>query len=284
VCTLESKHYSRETLFNYFMQILLLVFYCLINTILHYSIISVSRINYLHSTIIFFIEIKNKVYKSCKSLKRKHPDAPSGMYWIDPISQGVLKKKLKLYCNQDVDGGGWALVWTYTFKDYVNFKSFQNVITPLPSWSDLSNCHSPSSKFPPQGEKSLGAVPYRLWSKLGDKFLIKSNIMNWISCKPGVGSLVNEYNGSINCKIIRQLTPSCAEVPQWIGYRLQNCAVFLRTRPPKPGQGGKTCGGKYIAFDGSWDRVWPIHDGCGTCSTSHLKGVAKPRVNVYIRA
>lgn len=208
-----------------------------------------------------------------------------------------------MYCDQKTDGGGWTLVWTYTFTDPTNFESFNNAITPLPSWNGGRNCDSPVSRTPPRDESSTGAMEFNLWSSIGSTFLIKSNIINWMSCSSLRGSFVEGISGSINCRLIAKTTQNCQKnMPNMIKFPRQGpmCGPIIfrkprfpgtpqgpgmrptHGRPPKPPR--IRCENKFIEFNGSSNRNWPVHDACGTCSSNHLKGVANPRVNVYIRA
>ena len=71
---------------------------------------------------------------NCKDLKNKTPSVVSGVYWIDPDG-GYHGNAFEAYCDQQTDGGGWTLVWSYTFTDYSSFTSSKNAVTPRPTWT-----------------------------------------------------------------------------------------------------------------------------------------------------
>jgi len=155
---------------------------------------------------------QSKTYPAlnCKDLKDKAPSLVSGVYWIDPDG-GSNGNAFQAYCDQQTDGGGWTLVWSYTFTAYSSFTSSANAVTPRPSWS-ASEANTRVSTMVPLSETDYEAMNFTLWRTIGKEFLIKCNIHNWITCKEGNGSLVQWKSGSITCKLVKQVSKQCAGV------------------------------------------------------------------------
>ncbi|XP_028392896.1 uncharacterized protein LOC114517395 [Dendronephthya gigantea] len=171
----------------------------------------------------------------------------------------------------ETNGGGWTLVYSYTFTNYGAFTSGSNAVTPRPSWP-ASRANVPISTTPPLNESSRGAVDWNLWKRIGQEVMVKSNINDWIICKPNVGSLVIKKSGSMNCQNIKNVATACngvAPTRVWWG------SVGPDFSGPNT----------YYWFDGYTRSNWPVHSPCSGINgvDDHKKGVSNPGGQIYLR-
>ena len=111
---------------------------------------------------------------------------------------------------------------------------------------------------------------FALWRTIGKEFLIKSNINNWIACKEGTGSLVQQKEGSITCKLVKQVSKQCAGV-------VPN-TFKLHTNGPS-----LNANSLYYYFDSHTSGSSLTHDPCGRNQANQLKGVVNPHGNIFVR-
>lgn len=124
--------------------------------------------------------------RSCRDILSRNPNSTSGAYWVKPMPSSS-HDALGVYCDMTTRQGGWTLVYSYTFTDFINFYSKRNAVTPRPNWP-AREANVPVSTTPPLDERSVGAVDYKLWREIGhEEFMIKSTVNDWIVCKPKGG-------------------------------------------------------------------------------------------------
>ena len=212
-----------------------------------------------------FDEPKLNQGQSCKDILEANKFAVSGTYWI----KLTPSKPFQVYCDMGTHGGGWTLVYSYTFTNYDSFKSASNAVTPRPNWPTPS-ANVPISTTPPLSASSLGALDWNIWKDIGQEFMVQSTVNDWIVCQPNGGSIVRKEDGSVNCENIKNVATACSGV-------VPNRVKWWSHAPTL------VANSYYYVFDGATDMSWPRHDPCGVDNTNQKKGVSNPGGQIYLR-
>lgn len=156
-----------------------------------------------------------------------------------------------------------------------------NAVTPRPSWPVDGDV--PVSKKTPIRETQLGAMNFDLWKQIGQEFMVKSNINHWITCKEGNGSLVECKAGTLDCKVVKNIAPTC--------HNIAPDEIQILTKESSENFGPHLYYSKsstYLKTYYYWESStkspnWPTHDPCGRNGLSHVKNVVNPLGNIFIR-
>jgi hypothetical protein len=195
---------------------------------------------------------------------------------IDPDGPDTGEPPFTAFCNMTAAGGGWTLVYAYTFTDYDAFTNPGNAITPRPTWPYNVGTGGPgvaTSTTIPSSPTDPNALAYPRWTELGSEFLVTSTINHHIACKPigiNFGSIVVPKAGGLACTMVQPVGPLC---PTIVPDKL-----FLDPRGPI-----LAATMTYYYWDGSTNSNYPTHDPCGTNSPNQANGVADPRGAIYLR-
>ena len=142
-------------------------------------------------------------------------------------------------------------------------------MTPRPTWPKTVFNPTPESTTPPSDIQQYGALEYSLWRNIGEEFMIKSSVNNWIACVPDTGVSFTQWQfGLLTCRMIKSITTICPTLPSGQNnFKLNQWKygpAILRV-----GTGGDA----FYYFDVDKSDHAPTRDPCGDNQfTNHLPG------------
>ena len=148
-----------------------------------------------------------------------------------------------------------------------------NAVTPIPSWPMSEGYEaSPVSDDPPNDLLLYGALDFSVWKSIGEEFMIKSTVNNWIACVNNTGSLTRYVRGSLSCRLIHSITSVCPDLPTTsFQFDTFSCG------PPVKGQD------RFYYFEGCINNYyWPVHDPCGEDKLNNLEN-RWPQGQIWVR-